>query len=318
MNKDLHTLDNYRPKPNKDWQLHWLDEQPMLFSKSHDGLHLLNPVAGFIWMCCDGKTDIKSIRKALQDVFVDSQDKVAWDLPNTLKLWQTQGLIEFNLPLNILEHKYVLRNKFLLAHKKWVSDNGDTTLRVNYNLTPESVVFDLGGYKGDFTDAIYNNYHCYIYVFEPVTSFYEFIVQRFQNNDRIKVFNFGLSDEDGAVNISLNADGSSCFINSNKQEKIILRNIVSFLDKENIFEIDLMKINIEGGEFQVLPALIKSNWVKKINNVQVQFHKFIRNAIQKRDEIRSHLQKTHTLTYDYWFIWENWAINLKHDKTCQV
>ena len=65
----LHYLDNYKPKPNKDLQLHWLNEQPMLFSKSHDSVHLLNPVAGFIWTCCDGKADIKAIRKALQEVF---------------------------------------------------------------------------------------------------------------------------------------------------------------------------------------------------------------------------------------------------------
>ncbi len=96
--KDFHPLDNYKPIPNNDWQLHWLDDQPMLFSKSHEGLHLLNPVAGFIWTCCDGKTDVKAIRKALQAVFVDNQDEVANDLPNTLELWQEQGLINFELP----------------------------------------------------------------------------------------------------------------------------------------------------------------------------------------------------------------------------
>jgi len=95
--KDFHPLDNYKPKLNNDWQLHWLDDQPLLFSKSHDGLHLLNPVAGFIWTCCDGKTDVKAIRKTLQDVLVDSQDEVAKDLLNILELWQNQGLINFEL-----------------------------------------------------------------------------------------------------------------------------------------------------------------------------------------------------------------------------
>ena len=98
LNNNLHTQDNYKPKTNNDWQLHWVDDQPMLFSQSHEGLHLLNPVAGFIWTCCDGKTEVKTIRKALQEFFVDSQDEVAEDLLNVLELWQEQGLIDFNFP----------------------------------------------------------------------------------------------------------------------------------------------------------------------------------------------------------------------------
>jgi len=91
--KNFHPPDNYKPIPNNDWQLHWLDDQPMLFSKYNDNLHLLNPVAGFIWTCCDGKTDVKTIRKTLQEVFVDNQDEVAKYLSNTLELWQKSGLI---------------------------------------------------------------------------------------------------------------------------------------------------------------------------------------------------------------------------------
>jgi hypothetical protein len=82
----------------------------MLFSKSHDGVHLLNPVAGFIWTCCDGKTDVKTIRKALQEIFVENQDEVAKDLPNRLELWQKQGLIDFDLP-----DKFNYENTILLV-----------------------------------------------------------------------------------------------------------------------------------------------------------------------------------------------------------
>ena len=103
-NTKRYNLDNYKPKPNKDWQLHWLDEQPMLFSKSYEGLHLLNPIAGFIWTCCDGKTEVRAIRNALQEVFVDSQEDVAKDLPNTLKLWQQQDLIDFAIPVKKRQH----------------------------------------------------------------------------------------------------------------------------------------------------------------------------------------------------------------------
>ncbi len=40
----------------------------------------------------------------MQDVFVDNKDDVGKDLPNTLKFWQEQGLIDFNLPVKKRRH----------------------------------------------------------------------------------------------------------------------------------------------------------------------------------------------------------------------
>ena len=67
-----------------------------------------------------------------------------------------------------------------------------------------------------------------------------------------------------------------------------------------------MKINIEGGEFSVLPNLIENNNISNINNLQVQFHNFIDDAENLRAKIRNDLSQTHELTYDYFFVWENW------------
>jgi len=65
----------------------------MLFSKSQEDLHLLNPIAGFIWTCCDGEIDVKAIRKALQKVFAENQEYLAKDLSKILKLWQENELL---------------------------------------------------------------------------------------------------------------------------------------------------------------------------------------------------------------------------------
>ena len=45
-----------------------------------------------------------------------------------------------------------------------------------------------------------------------------------------------------------------------------------------------MKINIEGSEFDLIPHIIKKNLIKKINNIQIQFHHFVLNA--KKKEIK--------------------------------
>ena len=39
--------------------------------------------------------------------------------------------------------------------KPWLEIKGDQFLRLNYNLNPDSVVFDIGGYKGEFSTSIF-------------------------------------------------------------------------------------------------------------------------------------------------------------------
>jgi FkbM family methyltransferase len=201
---------------------------------------------------------------------------------------------------------FILKDKFLLAHKKWVKDNGDETLRLDYKLTKNSVVFDIGGYRGDFAESIYEKYNCTVYVFEPVQEYFEFIKKRFDGNGKIKVFNFGLSDIDTLMKISVSESASSIYNESENKEEIYLKNIMKFITDNNVIKIDLFKINIEGGEFDVLPSIIENGYMSNIADLQIQFHTFVEQSKEKRELIRKDLMKTHILTYDYWFIWENW------------
>jgi hypothetical protein len=41
-----------------------------------------------------------------------------------------------------------------ISLKKWFEDNGDNTHRINYNLNQDSIVCDLGGYIGEWSDKI--------------------------------------------------------------------------------------------------------------------------------------------------------------------
>ena len=52
--------------------------------------------------------------------------------------------------------------------------------------------------------------------------------------------------------------------------------------------------------------LIENKNISNINNLQIQFHNFIDDAENLRAKIRNDLSQTHQLTYDYFFVWENW------------
>jgi FkbM family methyltransferase len=190
--------------------------------------------------------------------------------------------------------------------QQWFNDNGDHTLRLNYNLNENSLVFDLGGYKGDWSNSIAEKYNPHIYIFEPIPNLYQNIIERFKYNKKIKVFNHGLSDNTNIKKISLLNDGSSFYKETENAVECKVINIIDFINLENISFIDLMKINIEGDEFPVLTSLLNQNMTPKINDIQVQFHDFYPNAIELRNEIQKKLTKTHKLTYNYDFVWENW------------
>ena len=193
--------------------------------------------------------------------------------------------------------------------KPWFAVKGDETLRLDYPLNETSIVFDLGGFKGEFAAAIYNKYQSTIYVFEPIQSFYNIIKQQFADSPKIKAYQYGLAGQDQTMQISLTDNSSSVYIKSKLTETIQLKSIIDFIKTNNIDNIDLIKVNIEGGEYEVLEALIAHNMLPLFTDLQIQFHDFIiPNATERMKKIQDELSKTHQLTYQYEFVWENWTL----------
>lgn len=191
----------------------------------------------------------------------------------------------------------------------WFRADGDRTHRLDYNdLTPDSIVFDLGGFVGQWASDIYSKYNCTVYVFEPVAEYAEKILQRFRMNPKIHVFNFGLDKENKIDIIGIDNDASSLFKTKGKETTIQLKRAIDFIESNKIDYIDLMKINIEGGEFDLLEHLINVGFIDKIKNIQIQFHDFVPNAEKRMKTIQNKLSLTHQITFQYEFVWENWKI----------
>ena len=190
----------------------------------------------------------------------------------------------------------------------WIKDEGDKTFRLNYDLDENSLVFDLGGYEGQWASDIFSRYFCTIHVFEPVSEFADKIKARFAGNKRILVHQFGLSNENRAVLLSVNKTSSSLYKQRGELKEVRLVKAVDFIQENHIQKIDLMKINIEGAEYDLLEHLIDAGLISNINNIQVQFHDFVSNAEQRMIMLQKELEKTHSLTYQYPFVWENWRV----------
>jgi len=190
----------------------------------------------------------------------------------------------------------------------WNYNKGEYTHRINYNLDKNSIVFDLGGYTGEWSKMMSNIYHCNIFIFEPLKKYYNSIVSTMYFYEKIKVYNYGLAAKTEKRLIYLNNDSTSLHIKTNQTESIQLINFKTFIIDNNIPHIHLLKINIEGAEYDLLNYIIKCNLHTKIQNIQVQFHDFMRGANKRRKIIRDKLLETHKLTYDYDFVWSNFQL----------
>lgn len=98
--------------------------------------------------------------------------------------------------------RYVGRDVSGAELRRWFEDDGDRKLRARYDLNESSIVFDIGGYVGDFAEGIVSKSGSHVYLFEPSVEFYEACILRFREVDKVLCYNYGLSDISGVFTLS--------------------------------------------------------------------------------------------------------------------
>lgn len=209
--------------------------------------------------------------------------------------------------IQYIHSRYVRGDVFQAEKRRWFQNEGDTSLRLNYQLEQNSVVFDIGGYIGNYASDIYAKYGCNVYLFEPSEPFFRQCITRFEGNGNIHCFNYGLSDKSGEFVLSDDADGSAISESDGIGQRVMVRRFKEVYEELGSPQIDLLKINIEGGEYDLLPHLIETGIINRVKYIQVQFHNFIVRADEKRNAIVRALQRTHNRDWCYTFIWESWS-----------
>ena len=150
------------------------------------------------------------------------------------------------------------------------------------HINNNSIILDIGANIGDVTDVIMKNYNPNIYCYEPNISCYNYMLKRFKKNSKIKIFNVAVSNFSGktflyfhnkSTNISEFNERSSLKkekdgLDINKKIEVNCINIKEILEKHN--QIDLIKIDIEGSEYEVMPEIIKNK--DKIKMVLCETH----------------------------------------------
>ncbi|QQG42249.1 MAG: FkbM family methyltransferase [Candidatus Woesebacteria bacterium] len=190
-------------------------------------------------------------------------------------------------------------------YSKWIIDHGDETLYTKYPLSSKSLVLDIGGYEGKFSDQIITLYNPKIVIYEPVKKFFLNLKRRYRTKNSVSVLNWGLSNKNTLTKVRLSGDGTSIYSKSGEMEKVRFLDAAIALKKYSA--IDLISINIEGSEYDVVERIIDSGVIKRIKNIQIQFHRVVPNCEARRLSIIKGLHKTHRTLFSYPFVWESFT-----------
>jgi len=179
-------------------------------------------------------------------------------------------------------------------------------------LTREDVILDVGGFIGDWASQMRSRYGAVIHVFEPNPHLVEALNKTFSTDPDVKVHPFGLAGSNTTLQMSMAGMGSSVYSDSptnrtaSEHRDVSLRDVTEVFAELGLGEVALLKVNIEGGEYEFFEKFIANGLHKRCNYIRVQFHDWYPNARRLRKRIVSELAQTHDVEWSYPFVWESW------------
>jgi len=183
-------------------------------------------------------------------------------------------------------------------------------LLFDVDLTEESIVLDVGAYDGAWAQGIVDRSGARVYAFEPDPTSLRKLHARFPAGGRVTVLEYGLGGTDRTVDLGLAGPGSSVYEPNGMfgTAPARIRDVVSVLDELGLDTVDLLKVNIEGAEYELFERLAAAGWLGRMRQVSVQFHEWHPKAHARRAEIRRALAVDHEQVWCYPWIWELWRV----------
>jgi len=145
-----------------------------------------------------------------------------------------------------------------------------------------SVIFDIGANRGDVVAKYLEMFpHAIIYAFEPFPGSFEILEQRFKGNDSVHCFKLAIAEEEGTKTfyVNRNVDTNSLLkpklsgLSSDKQvENLSVVTVSSttldkFCNENKINQIDILKMDIQGGELAALKGASGLLLHKQVQNI---------------------------------------------------
>lgn len=183
--------------------------------------------------------------------------------------------------------------------EKWREMDGDNTLALDWELTEDSHVWEIGGFEGRWAQQIWDKFHCHITIFEPQLWAFDKMKKRFEGIDKIEIHPYGLWTRDEVLPIGgHDTDGAGIYSDRNPVKVVMFRD---FYKEISGFRkpIDLALMNIEGMEYDLLPRFVGSGVMERFDYFWCQFHPGLTgDKGELSAEIFNGIERTHRRLWD--------------------
>lgn len=186
--------------------------------------------------------------------------------------------------------------------------DGGNHLLYDLPVTTASLIIDAGGYEGAWSAGMVSRYGCRSQIYEPVPAFFEHCQTYFKNNSLVQTHKAALGGQNRKTTFNLLDNGTSEYRGDNDVQHIE----ADVLDVTRIFaevgtRVACFKLNIEGGEYEVLERMLETNNVALCDSLLIQFHRQPEGYESRYQNIVAALHKTHNQSWCYEMVWEKWV-----------
>ena len=166
-------------------------------------------------------------------------------------------------------------NQELYSFFENYNENSWARMGLDFN---NRTVIDIGANVGD-TALLFSKMGATVYSFEPVKEIYEIAVQNIELNnalkDKIHIFNYGVADKRGKINIR-EMDSTSDYANKNENYEVEIITLEDIINNYNV-KPDILKMDCEGCEF----GIIENCDLSDFNDIIFEHHAKIANSDYK-------------------------------------
>jgi FkbM family methyltransferase len=185
------------------------------------------------------------------------------------------------------------------------------------DLREGAVVVDVGAYQGEWSAQVVERARTHgprdltLHAFEPEPESVERYRAALGTDPGVHLHPYGLAGRTRTERMTVGGLGSSVFKTGQRAGvfdtiDVDLRDIDEVFTSLAIDRVDLMMVNIEGGEYELIDRLNERGWLPRLGTLIVQFHEFGPDAYRARRRNRSHLAETHRCTWNFTWVYERW------------
>lgn len=179
-------------------------------------------------------------------------------------------------------------------------------LKYEMNFKSNGLILDIGSYVGEYTKKLLDkNPKMTFWLYEPIPEYYRACLVRFKDRENVSVYQKAVSADGRDIRMQIDGLRSRQELKTNDEVlEFASINIQEIFD--SVSEIELLKMNIEGMEYECLNQLILSNSLIKANYLLIQFHNFESEAEKKRNLVIKAIEEDFTNVFTFEWIWELW------------